>query len=146
MVQVGSRGICRRRQPYERRRQILKSPGVGLSVEFDRNLILSKLMSFYGPMIRLIHLLCVGLKKYPKNKSRYYFLNFILKCISSCKNLHSLCVMLEKFRQYCTNIATPKRQTDEICEMSFASCPKNCLLYTSPSPRDRTRSRMPSSA
>ena len=23
---------------------------------------------------------------------------------------------------------------------------KNCLLYTSPSPRDRTRSRMPSSA
>ena len=28
------------------------------------------------------------------------------------------------------------------------SCPdvKSCLLYTSPSPRDRTRSRMPSSA
>ena len=24
--------------------------------------------------------------------------------------------------------------------------PKSCLLYTSPSPRDRTRSRMPSSA
>ena len=24
--------------------------------------------------------------------------------------------------------------------------PNNCLLYTSPSPRDRTRSRMPSSA
>ena len=24
--------------------------------------------------------------------------------------------------------------------------PDNCLLYTSPSPRDRTRSRMPSSA
>ena len=24
--------------------------------------------------------------------------------------------------------------------------PSNCLLYTSPSPRDRTRSRMPSSA
>ena len=24
--------------------------------------------------------------------------------------------------------------------------PKTCLLYTSPSPRDRTRSRMPSSA
>ena len=27
-----------------------------------------------------------------------------------------------------------------------ADCPKVCLLYTSPSPRDRTRSRMPSSA
>ena len=25
-------------------------------------------------------------------------------------------------------------------------CPRGCLLYTSPSPRDRTRSRMPSSA
>ena len=25
-------------------------------------------------------------------------------------------------------------------------CGKSCLLYTSPSPRDRTRSRMPSSA
>ena len=25
-------------------------------------------------------------------------------------------------------------------------CPRSCLLYTSPSPRDRTRSRMPSSA
>ena len=28
----------------------------------------------------------------------------------------------------------------------FGSKPLNCLLYTSPSPRDRTRSRMPSSA
>ena len=27
-----------------------------------------------------------------------------------------------------------------------AANPKRCLLYTSPSPRDRTRSRMPSSA
>ena len=27
-----------------------------------------------------------------------------------------------------------------------AGGPSNCLLYTSPSPRDRTRSRMPSSA
>ena len=27
-----------------------------------------------------------------------------------------------------------------------AKAPKTCLLYTSPSPRDRTRSRMPSSA
>ena len=29
---------------------------------------------------------------------------------------------------------------------SYLAQPKNCLLYTSPSPRDRTRSRMPSSA
>ena len=30
--------------------------------------------------------------------------------------------------------------------MAAAKQAKNCLLYTSPSPRDRTRSRMPSSA
>ena len=33
-----------------------------------------------------------------------------------------------------------KMQDDKIIEPNF------CLLYTSPSPRDRTRSRMPSSA
>ena len=31
---------------------------------------------------------------------------------------------------------------DSVLDFDFASC----LLYTSPSPRDRTRSRMPSSA
>ena len=31
-------------------------------------------------------------------------------------------------------------------ETSRAGIDSNCLLYTSPSPRDRTRSRMPSSA
>ena len=31
-------------------------------------------------------------------------------------------------------------------ETTIAEVLKNCLLYTSPSPRDRTRSRMPSSA
>ena len=30
--------------------------------------------------------------------------------------------------------------------INFSDAPKVCLLYTSPSPRDRTRSRMPSSA
>ena len=33
------------------------------------------------------------------------------------------------------------------CKMDFRNILfKDCLLYTSPSPRDRTRSRMPSSA
>ena len=31
-------------------------------------------------------------------------------------------------------------------EAAELACPHHCLLYTSPSPRDRTRSRMPSSA
>ena len=40
--------------------------------------------------------------------------------------------------------AAPKRV--ELWETSDSSEARNCLLYTSPSPRDRTRSRMPSSA
>ena len=32
------------------------------------------------------------------------------------------------------------------CETMITECPYNCLLYTSPSPRDMRRSRMPSSA
>ena len=32
------------------------------------------------------------------------------------------------------------------CRISVEGFSKTCLLYTSPSPRDRTRSRMPSSA
>ena len=35
---------------------------------------------------------------------------------------------------------------DIIFQISRSSQSKACLLYTSPSPRDRTRSRMPSSA
>ena len=31
-------------------------------------------------------------------------------------------------------------------QLGATQSPKTCLLYTSPSPRDRTRSRMPSSA
>ena len=38
----------------------------------------------------------------------------------------------------CNPLATPKRE-----KVTLVAC---CLLYTSPSPRDRTRSRMPSSA
>ena len=35
---------------------------------------------------------------------------------------------------------------DERCHMFVLSDHKVCLLYTSPSPRDRQKSRMPSSA
>ena len=35
---------------------------------------------------------------------------------------------------------------DEKAQVIFGVGPLTCLLYTSPSPRDRTRSRMPSSA
>jgi len=35
---------------------------------------------------------------------------------------------------------------DEIADLLLSGWNKTCLLYTSPSPRDRTRARMPSSA
>ena len=38
-----------------------------------------------------------------------------------------------------------KQYLDETCEI-LVKLDNSCLLYTSPSPRDRTRSRMPSSA
>ena len=38
------------------------------------------------------------------------------------------------------------RESSGIARTAFAAHTYNCLLYTSPSPRDRTRSRMPSSA
>ena len=36
--------------------------------------------------------------------------------------------------------------TDPFIDQSITATVNGCLLYTSPSPRDRTRSRMPSSA
>ena len=38
------------------------------------------------------------------------------------------------------------RGTRGFCHLPHKYLPAPCLLYTSPSPRDRTRSRMPSSA
>ena len=42
----------------------------------------------------------------------------------------------------------PPRPEEEIADMHEKAyrLARSCLLYTSPSPRDRTRSRMPSSA
>ena len=43
------------------------------------------------------------------------------------------------------HISLPSNKYNEFIE-SARKDPRICLLYTSPSPRDRTRSRMPSSA
>ena len=40
----------------------------------------------------------------------------------------------------------PIERSRERAHPNFAALHQHCLLYTSPSPRDRTRSRMPSSA
>ena len=42
--------------------------------------------------------------------------------------------------------ATSVNRADVVQKNGFYPPPPGCLLYTSPSPRDRTRSRMPSSA
>ena len=71
----------------------------------------------------------------------------------------------EKHMAYCARVSNPNNQDNEnyagllrycikhqhwsIFEQAFMTLEINttsCLLYTSPSPRDRTRSRMPSSA
>ena len=41
--------------------------------------------------------------------------------------------------------AIAEKSVMDIVEL-ISAMEENCLLYTSPSPRDRTRSRMPSSA
>ena len=52
---------------------------------------------------------------------------------------------------FCWIVDYPMFEKDEVTnKIEFShnpfSMPQGCLLYTSPSPRDRTRSRMPSSA
>ena len=47
---------------------------------------------------------------------------------------------------YTDTIILPQEQSAIIELLSATNTPNTCLLYTSPSPRDRTRSRMPSSA
>ena len=54
----------------------------------------------------------------------------------NCKGLNITIPFKQKVFDYCNEISPVAKKVKAI----------NCLLYTSPSPRDRTRSRMPSSA
>ena len=47
---------------------------------------------------------------------------------------------------YTVSIKLPERLVGRVDEVTVEVYSYICLLYTSPSPRDRTRSRMPSSA
>ena len=49
-------------------------------------------------------------------------------------------------RRYVESLSTYARQFLSMMEKPDIDHIEGCLLYTSPSPRDRTRSRMPSSA
>ena len=46
----------------------------------------------------------------------------------------------------CSNYHVDVDECDENTDGCFQTCTNTCLLYTSPSPRDATLSRMPSSA
>ena len=56
-------------------------------------------------------------------------------CMAACQSMQEA---LAKFRAYA--------QLTAMDTVSFDRYNKDCLLYTSPSPRDRQKSRMPSSA
>ena len=58
------------------------------------------------------------------------------KLIELDRNLH---LILEMERE-------AKEPEEDVVESAVGAWGYDCLLYTSPSPRDRTRSRMPSSA
>ena len=55
-----------------------------------------------------------------------------------------------KYKQICDKVATLSQAEQEALRKEQAAIVseaiKSCLLYTSPSPRDRQKSRMPSSA
>ena len=55
-------------------------------------------------------------------------------------------IVFEDEKEERERLFTPQQITSVSAEAVLKSNPSNCLLYTSPSPRDRQKSRMPSSA
>ena len=56
-------------------------------------------------------------------------------------NFPNLTTVLEQAKDHCKEIIKETK-----AEIAFIENPNGCLLYTSPSPRDKRQSRMPSSA
>ena len=69
-------------------------------------------------------------------KALHDTMHFITETKRTCAE--SAAVQINDLRTRCTNL----HEENDRLRMLL----KTCLLYTSPSPRDRTRSRMPSSA
>ena len=57
--------------------------------------------------------------------------------------IHIALTIDENYVRYCTVVMASILENNKMDDITFHIV---CLLYTSPSPRDRTRSRMPSSA
>ena len=68
--------------------------------------------------------------------------------LTNLQNLDVVRKELKRLRNIGESIIPGKRilEKEYECEKVMAALSATCLLYTSPSPRDRTRSRMPSSA
>ena len=66
------------------------------------------------------------------------------KIVSRLQELHpkEIDLSLDRIQNLCQRLGNPQ---DKLKAISIVGT-NGCLLYTSPSPRDRTRSRMPSSA
>ena len=79
-----------------------------------------------------------------------YLMNSATDNVKFCLNNTCGSTVDRTFSYSCTHCTAQKTDLDgddDYHELIYAlSSPYTCLLYTSPSPRDRTRSRMPSSA
>ena len=61
-------------------------------------------------------------------------------------NLHQMSMYRYEDTRKCKDLLKDKNLNRDRIKKPILMIPYGCLLYTSPSPRDRTRSRMPSSA
>ena len=101
------------------------------------SLRVSELIAKYSTSSKSIqHLLC---DQYPENKLAYKIIN---------ENMEEYDLLYGELKTQSTLLANGLKQRgikkgDRVATLMGKS---NCLLYTSPSPRDATLSRMPSSA
>ena len=73
-----------------------------------------------------------GLQKLPKNASPI--------------RMHNRCKLTGRPKGYMRNFGISRVLFREMANKGLIPGVRNCLLYTSPSPRDKRQSRMPSSA
>ena len=77
----------------------------------------------------------------------YLILSLLLIFSSISKSDEKFSTWLENYKKYAINQGVSKKTVNEAFKNTkLLKRIITCLLYTSPSPRDRTRSRMPSSA
>ena len=75
-------------------------------------------------------------------RAHKYFNNFkIIKCADIKEEVSKKCAKIYNLESKTVNQLFKDKEVEIILNLT-----PPCLLYTSPSPRDRTRSRMPSSA